>query len=333
MKKILAVILLFIVFQQTSFGQFGKYTSFDQMDSLWIRYMLRHQLDSATLVYEYARKAFPGHDEKITSALGFLYTKTNRDSLALAIWSYGQQKGYYFGLNNNIYKAHFKDNKDYIKLAGRDKQIGDSLNNLSHIKYEVKLPKNYSKDSAYPLLFVFHGNGGSLKSEKAGWSSKVMNDNFITIYVQSYIHGFFNEYDWHINDEKSRKEISELYHKILQEYPVKKDKIYFLGFSAGGGIAIDLTFNEVVPVSGLILNCPDVPGVSDDAITEFVKKGRKFVIITGEKDWDLNNQNKLISRIDSADGIGKIIINKGIGHQFPNDFSDLLDKYLTWINE
>jgi len=114
---------------------------------------------------------------------------------------------------------------------------------------------------------------------------------------------------------------------------VNTDKKNFLGFSGGGNFAIDYAFKQIVPVSGLILNCPGVPDVSDSSITAYAKNGRRLGIVTGEWDWALNDQKELLSRVRKADGIHRITINEGIGHQFSSDFSSLLDEYLIWIND
>jgi len=175
------IIIAFIIIQQTSFGQLEKYSSFEQLDSLWAGYMLNNQLDSATLVFEYAQKEYPERDKDITYTLGFLYALTKRDSLALVMWSYGQPKGYYFGLNRYRNNEQFKNNKKFIALAGRDKQIGDSLNNLSHVEYEIRLPENYSINKSYPIVFVFHGNGSKMEMSKVNWTSELMHEDFIAV--------------------------------------------------------------------------------------------------------------------------------------------------------
>jgi hypothetical protein len=333
MKRIISIIAVLITIQQTSFGQFEKYSFFYQIDSLWMGYMINNQMDSAILVFEYAKNKFPEQDKNITYTLGYLYASTKRDSLALAIWSYGQQKGQCFALNRYFNNEQFKNNEKFIVLAERDKQIGDSLDYLSHVEYEVQLPENYSNDRTYPLLFIFHGGGSSIKVSKNMWKSKTMNKSFITVYVQSYIIGFRYAYDWVLNDEKTNKEIRSVYNTIIDEYSVNKDKIYFLGYSAGGKIAIDYVFNDFVPVSGLVLCSPDVPNISDNSITEFVKKGKRLAIITGTKDWALNIQKELIGRINKTGGNSRIIIEEGIGHTYSKDFPSLLDESLTWINE
>lgn len=139
-------------------------------------------------------------------------------------------------------------------------------------------------------------------------------------------------YAWKLNDEKTNKEFNEIFEQIIKEYSVNKDYIVFTGMSAGGMLA-DYAFNYSVPVYGLVLNCPVVPEVSDSSISKFVDENKKIGIITGEKDWRLNNQKNLINRVDTIGGNTRITINTGIGHEVASDFSTLLDEYLNWILE
>ena len=186
-KKVTISVYFWILVLQPSFGQLECYSSFAQLDSLSIIYFQKNKLDSAINVIEYALKRFPEHDGKATFILGFLYTRAQKDSLAIENWKYGHKKGYFYGLNNNHYLNYFKDNSEFNILAEIDKQIGDSINEISHLEYEVILPKDYSGNKSYPLLFVFHGAGMDIQRAKTNWTSKVMADNYVTVFIQSYI--------------------------------------------------------------------------------------------------------------------------------------------------
>ena len=146
--KIILSIIIVITLLNSVVGQkiIDNYT-FNQIDSLSIEYLKQNQIDSAILVMEYAQNKYTEHEENITGILGYLYTKGKYNEKALKIWSSGLAKGYFYGLQfNTFYQSIYKENQVYKKLAEKDKQNGDSLDNISHLKYEVVLPKNYSKD-------------------------------------------------------------------------------------------------------------------------------------------------------------------------------------------
>jgi len=206
--KTTSVITTFIlcIFNTTAFCQIDSFNSYEELDSIAREYFQSNNLDSAIVVREYARSKFQEHDKDATLILDFLYLRNNQDSKSLENWDYGLKKRYFFGLSLNRNKNRFKDNHEFNRLAKIDKQIGDSLSNLAHVEYEVVLPTNYSTDKEYPILFVFHGNDRNLQQVRTIWTTDVIKDEFIAVYLQSYIYMSNSAYQWRLNDEKTNKE-------------------------------------------------------------------------------------------------------------------------------
>jgi hypothetical protein len=97
---------------------------------------------------------------------------------------------------------------------------------------------------------------------------------------------------------------------------------------------MDFAINNYFPATGLVLNCPVIPeDVTDDMTRQFVAQHKKLGIITGENDFALEGQKKLVRTIDSLSGQTKIIVTKGLGHSFAENFSQTLDEYLNWVIE
>jgi len=193
-SKLVITTFMLCVLNITAYCQLDSFNSFEELDSLSREYYQTNNLDSAILVYEYARRKFSNHDKDATYVLDYLYFKTNQDSKSLENWDYGLKKRYFFGLSLNWNKNRFKDNHEFNRLAKIDKQIGDSLSNLAHVEYEVVLPTNYSINEKYPLLFVFHGNDRNLQDSKLIWTSDLVKNKFIAAFLQSYIYMSNNRY-------------------------------------------------------------------------------------------------------------------------------------------
>lgn len=331
-SKLIITSFLLVILNITAFCQLDKITTYQELDTLAWQCYKNNNLDSVIILYEYARSKFPDYDEVATLNLSYCYSRTKQDSKVLENWDYGLKKRYFIGISEWEYKQ-FENNSEFKRLVKIDKEIGDSLSNLAHMVYEVVLPTNYSIDKEYPILFVFHGNNWNLEISKSVWASEIIKEKFITVYLQSYIYMSKNSYQWRLNDEKTNKEFSVIFQQIIKEYPVNKRKVIFTAMSMGGSIAIDYAFNEVVPVFGLVLNCPVVTNLSDSLIGKFVNANKKIAIITGENDWELNNQKDLINKVDSLRGKSKITINAGLGHEVAKDFSTFLDEYLNWVLE
>lgn len=330
-SKLIITPFLLYVLATSAFGQLDKLNSYQELDRLARKYFVSGKVDSAVIVVEYARKKFPDNDEDATSKLNFLYDRVSI-SKSMENWEYGLKKRYYMGLQG-VKNDSLLNNPEFIRLAKLDKLIEDSLNNASHVKYEVCLPENYSKDKRYPVLFVFHGDNWNIEITKRFLTSDLVKEKFIAVYMQSYIYMTYNTFQWKLNDEKTNKEFKEIFEQILNKYPINKSQVIFTSMSSGGKIAIYFAFNQFVPVYGLILTCPVIPEVSDGLLRDFVGKNKKMAIITGENDWAINDQKNLTEKICKLGGNNKITIKPGMGHEIPNDYSTLLDQYLSWMLE
>ena len=167
---------------------------------------------------------------------------------------------------------------------------------------------------------------------KANWKSPLMSEEFITVFLQSYLPATSEDFRWVTNDDKTRKEFQEIYDKILKEYSVDNSKIVFAGMSAGGWIAVEFMMNNYFPVSGLVLNCPVIPtDINDDMIEALLNKNKKLGIITGENDFALESQKELVNKVNALNGQAIIEVNKGLGHNFSEDFAEQLEKNLRWV--
>jgi tetratricopeptide (TPR) repeat protein len=310
--------------------QIDENLSYDELQSKVIDYYRKDSIDTAIFYMEYAQNKFPEKDMQSLKTLGKLYTIAGQYSKAITIWKQGFEKGFFYDLNNESYQKYYKDNPDFTKLAKIEKDKIDA----SHILYEVLLPKNYDKNRLYPTLFIFHGNNRNIELSKSVWISEIMKEKFISVFVQSYINMGEDTFQWVPKDEKTNKEFKEIYDNIMSTYSVDTNKIIFSGMSAGGSKVVEYAFNEFVPMSGLVLNCPVIPtDITEEAVKEFVEKNKRIGIITGEKDFALVGQKKLVSDIENLNGKTKMIVNKGLGHVFSEDFSIKLDEYLKWVIE
>ena len=330
MKKIFLLASIFITITISCFGQIDKNLSYEELETKAISYFRNNNTDSSIIIMEYALKNFPEELGSTTNILAQIYTRVGNFSKAIETWKIGINKGYSYDLNNPGYQNYYTDNVDFEKLAKIEKSRMDTM----HLKYEIVLPTEYNNKKTYPILFVFHGNNRNIEKSKISWNAPIMNKEFITVFLQSYIPSSPTDFKWVPNDDKIKKEFTEIYDQVLKNYPVNESKIIFAGMSAGGKKALDFTLNNYFPVSGLVLNCPVIPeNVTDEMITGFAKANKKLGIITGENDFALVGQKTLVNTIDSLAGQTKMFVTKDLGHSFAENFTELLDEYLKWVIE
>ena len=329
MKRVITSICFCAIFY-TAFAQIDQNLSYEELQSQAVDLLRKANIDSAIVIMEYAVTKFPEEEQWSTNFLAQLYTRAGKKGEAVAIWQAGMERGYNYNLVNPVYNQFYENDNDFIELRRKE----ETRNDASHIRREVILPTNYSATKDYPVLFIFHGNNRNIATAKESWVSKIMKEEYISVFLQSYIYSNNTNYAWRSGDTKTEKEFKDIYGKILTGYSVDTTKIILAGMSAGGRLALDFAFNEFVPVSGLVLNCPVVPeDIGDKLIGQFVAKNNKIAIITGDKDFALEGQKGLVSNIYEKGGQARITVNKDAGHEFVESFSSLLDEYLGWIIE
>ena len=160
--------------------------------------------------------------------------------------------------------------------------------------YEVITPQNYNSLKKYPLLIVLHGGGSTIEKEKKYWHSKRLRNEFILVFIQSYLYLDMTSYSWGISDERARTDLKKCYNEIKEQYYVDTNKIIIAGISSGGYTAMDISINNIFPTNGFFVICPDV--MANDFNIESIRRaklsGIKGVIISGENDYTLKNKKQ-----------------------------------------
>jgi polyhydroxybutyrate depolymerase len=130
-------------------------------------------------------------------------------------------------------------------------------------KYNVYIPKSLTANKKVPLVFVFHGGGGTAEKMETsvGFDELADRDNFIVIYPQ----GMGN--NWNDGREtdvlKAQKEnvddlafIKKILEEIGKDYKIDEKRIYATGASNGGifshyvGANLSDKFAAIAPVIG-----------------------------------------------------------------------------------
>ena len=127
--------------------------------------------------------------------------------------------------------------------------------------------------------------------------------------------------------------IKETYKQIKQKYPIDTTRIIIGGPSAGGMRAATCAFEQIIPVSGLLLAFPVKPHDLDTAkVLNAAKSGLKAVILTGEKDRTfLKGQKEMAVTFDKFGLENRFVVFPFIGHEYPKDFSNQIDISLNYI--
>ncbi len=270
---------------------------------------------------------YPAENYDIGKELAILYGKTEEFDKGMAIWETGHKKGYYYFIipRSADYKAYLKQKK-FKDIFRNDHIIRKKVNDNTPLTYEVVTPKNYSKTKKYPAFFILHGGGSTIARAKKNWTSNSLTNDFIVVFLQSYIHYDMHTYGWKSSDPKTREGIKRCYDEIIANYPVDTSKVAIGGISAGATTAIDIVFADIIPTNGFITVCPGKPtDFKEEGIKSAAGSGKKGIIVAGEKDFYRPKQDEMINGFNKLGFKYLYTVIPGMGHDYPKDFP-------TWID-
>ena len=281
---------------------------------------------------EEVKSDYPSNEYEIIQNLAVLYGKSGEYDKSFRLWSDGHKKGYFFGLFSHfpIYER-FKNYPQFDSICKEDMRI--RKDSLAHSKtiYELITPKNYNPLIKYPLIIILHGGGSSIKNEKRYWKSEKLQKEFIVAFLQSYLYYDMKTFGWKTTDERGRNDLMRCYDEIKSSYSVDPSEVLIGGISAGGYMAMDISINKYIPTIGFIAICPDV--MPNDFNLESIEtaklSGIRGVIISGEKDYTLKNQEALLNKFNEADFKYTYEVVLGIGHEYPPDFENRIESILN----
>ena len=183
-------------------------------------------------------------------------------------------------------------------------------------RFLIHLPKNYNSKKSWPLLLVFHGQGGTGRiSEKAGFSDIADREGFIVVYPNG-----INK-TWLVpgNPGYHPDEITfveKLIDALISDYNIDKSRVYATGHSVGGFFSIWLAtqhadiFAAVASVSGGMYEGHKMAFAPTEPVSILLMNGTKDTVVpfhksSGSKDWIM----------DSFDVLGLWIKHNGCNAQ------------------
>lgn len=127
-------------------------------------------------------------------------------------------------------------------------------------QYSIYIPSSYNGDTAFPLMFNFHGGGGDIASQIAiaDMSSIADTANFILVYPQALPDpNDGGSTNW-LHKEPTTVDdvffIEALIDSISSEYAINSSRIYACGYSLGGEFTYELAcrLNHKIAAVGIV---------------------------------------------------------------------------------
>ena len=217
-------------------------------------------------------------------------------------------------------------------------------------EYILYVPNSYDETSATPILFNFHGFGGSASQfiSRADMRAEAELNSFILVYPQgSCLNGASHWNPCPIDgDNKSTADdvgfVEAMINEISSQYNLDMERIYAAGYSNGGMMAYGLAnyksdlIAAVASVSGSMLDCLETPshpmpvlhlhGTSDDVVS--YNGSNDWNSVQSTLDYWINFNNTVSTPTINEDTTGGMTIEHYVYGQGDNSVSVEHYKYI-----
>ena len=276
-----------------------------------------------------------GHMKDIPNPSGqyynFLYCLAALDGKSEEAMGYLEeaivQRGYW-------YRPEVFDDGDLDSL--RDIPRFQELEKISKRRYEKALETSetkisWEKRTKDNILLVLHGNQQNMSHSREEWS--VLSDKNLQVeYMQSEEIDSFEIFRWE-DEGNGPLQLKSCLEKIQwDEY----GQSILGGFSAGCNVILRAILEEDIDCSAIVLQSPWMPMV-ESSLPQLVEilmgKNIKVMIICGAKDHDCLEPSKTLASalINNGVVVKSIWVNE-LGHEFPDDFKEIVGDFLEDIN-
>jgi len=325
--------LIFLVSgcQQTSKNK-NKFSSFKAVDDSVYTLYQKKQYQEAINLLEINKAQFTDNLYDSEWFLFVLHKDNNQYEEALNVISKANDKGFWYGISESTpFYSELQKQDNFNSVITKNNRLKQIAQEKAKPHTVVELPKNYSADKKYPLFIAIHGYGENVAFFKDFWKSEKIKNEFIIMYPQSSQVANMSGFGW-TDKETGIKEISLSYSDVISRYPINKDQIIVGGFSQGGGLSIQISLQNIIPVRGFVSLCPIKPdGITITNIVEMNNRNMHGVILTGENDSYLTIQKEIVSKFDSLKFPCNFIVHENLGHWFPNDIGKKIDDAIIYI--
>lgn len=260
-----------------------------------------------------------------------LYSMTGRPDAAVQTLRTALKEGYWWNPDQLLKDEDLKPLRELDSF----KEIVEESRNRFEVTKRTGSPDLllYPSDKhqvPMPLLYVLHWRGDSAERFSWYWAPESLGDRIHVAFPQSsQVYGY-QAYCW--DDGKlARNEIYEQFSVVVSRVAVDEEQVILAGASQGGKLALELALEGTpIQAKGFIVVVPSIRDVA--GYQSLIEKAKgNFIrgwIITGDQDHYYESTVALHRDLERAGIACKLVVVKGLGHFFPENFADLLQEAL-----
>jgi predicted esterase len=337
MKEVFLITVMLMAILPIAKGQEEETTQFATYQEMRAHIGKLYEQQKYAEAAEILQKAliqFPDHLHANAYNLALMNVHLKEYKKALEALGYGLENGIWFGKYDFYAElwAPLKETEGFKAFEQKNEAKRQEAQKAVKPKLEVLVPEDYDKNKKYPLFLALHGGGENIDVFKPQWTSKLLQSEFIVALPQSSQIVSMDGYSWTEDIELTKKEISKVYEKVIQDYAVDISRIIIGGFSSGAMASLEIVLDDTVPVIGFVVLCPGKPDdFTAQKVAEAKKRGIRGTILTTEMDPRLPDQKKMAEIMKAQDFPLEFIVTPDIGHWYPEDLAEMIDTAINHI--
>ena len=286
-------------------------------------------MNEALALIQQIKIEFPERLEKIRFWEACAFSILGKEQAAVATLQEGLKEGIWWNpyiLTADPDLRNLQTHDGFKKIVEQCEEIFNTQNENATCELFV-----YGNRQSEIGILCMHARGTNVKDSAPYWLHEKDEQSYLFGFPQSSQVFGYQAYCWD-DQEIALKEVEQAHKEFHKVSHIRSQIIG--GASQGGKLAIELSLSKALPgIKGFIAVMPAIKNVA--AIEALLKEnnhsGLKGYIIIGDQDPFYQNTLDLMAILKAYEIDCQLIVKEGLGHFFPDDFSNMLSEAVAYI--
>jgi predicted esterase len=293
-----------------------------------------------------AARRFPDYQAKTSFWVACIENRLGNHEVAIEVLQNAVKKGIWWpdqSLRDPDLES-IRDRPEFRAVEAGCVRLGQQQTAVLDPELMVRTPSDYSDEYNWPSLMVFHQRYGERPELSAEpWSPAVLSGMVLAALWSSQV--YCSDGRCWDNLQSAEKDVKWATSQLRDKYVVDLKRFVFGGFSQGGGLSIYSALKRLAPNRGFVAVAssdwvvPEKPAAErmqpSEAFSSIIEAsecgGLRGVIIMGDQDAFFPKIERLYEMMMDRGLDGKLLVEKGVGHEYPENFGTKLRRAVDFV--
>lgn len=282
--------------------------------------------DQVLSLIEEAEENYPQREEKLSFWKACMYSRIGELEKAVTVLKEARQNGVWW---NPFPLQHDQDLKNLLKYEDYKEIMAECEALFNRKENGTPHFETFGNEQSDTGILSIHWRGSNIEDFAPYWTGA---DEFCFGFPQSSQIYSTNMFCWD-DPVKAEEEVEKAIRHFLQGHAF--EHFIVSGASQGGKLAMKRALTDTSgKIDGFIAVVPAIREPQEvEEWLKFVDRQKRGVIITGDQDVYHPNIMSLQKAFEQSEVSCKFIVNEGVGHFFPKDFTKQLRDSVEFITQ